>query len=223
MLPRVLASVPCYHAMDPEPLMNFLLASQDSGRAETRGEYSVRWLVGGPKVPTQKVRNISCDTALKGGATHLLFADDDMLISPPNIIGRLLARDKDIIAPLFFRSSGNFDPLVFDIDDKGEPHPILDYPHNELFQVTGGVGTGVMLIKREVLEAIGEPYFFYPENSTRSADLHFCMRAIKKGFQVWCDTSLIVKQMGMAQPIGEANFIEALPKLSVRLDSNNVK
>jgi GT2 family glycosyltransferase len=207
--------------MDPEPLMNFLLVSQESGRAEARGEYSVRWLIGGPKVSTPKVRNISCEAALKGGATHLLFADDDMLLCPPDIIGKLLARDKDIIAPLFFRSSGNFDPLVFNVNGDGEPHPILDYPHNELFQVDGGVGTGVILIKREVIEAIGAPYFFYPENSTRGADLHFCMRAIKKGFQVWCDTSLIVKQMGMAHPIGETDFLKL--SLNGRLDSDNVR
>jgi len=101
----------------------------------------------------ESVRNTSCEAALTGGATHLLFIDDDMLINPPEIIGKLLALDKDIVAPLFFRSSGNFDPLVFNIDDLGEPCPVLNYPTNEPFKVTGGVGTGVMLIKREVLEA----------------------------------------------------------------------
>lgn len=204
---RVLFSVPCYHSMEPEPLMNFLITAQECGKAEAQGLYSVRWLVGGPKVKTQNVRNISCSAALKGGATHLAFADDDMLISPPDIIGRLLEKDKDIIAPLFFRSSGNHDPLVFNLNGDGEPHPIEDYPKNSLFQVTGGVGTGVMLIKREVLEAIGDPWFYYPENSTRSMDLHFCMRAIAKGFSVWCDTSLIVRQMGPRQPIGEEHFL----------------
>lgn len=208
MAPKVLFSVPCYHAMEPEPLMNFLISSQEYGRAEIRGQYSVRWLVGGPKVKTQEVRNISCSAALKGGATHLAFADDDMLLQPPDLLHKLLGRNKDIIAPLFFRSSGNHDPLVFNVNGDGEPHPIMEYPQNELFQVTGGVGTGVMLIKREVLEALGAPWFYYPEHSTRSMDLHFCMRAIEKGFSVWCDTSIIVNQMGPGRPIGERDFMQ---------------
>jgi len=207
--------------MEPEPLMNFMLVSQESGRAEARGEYSVRWLIGGPKVKTENVRNISCVTALKGGASHLLFIDDDMLISPPDIIGKLLALDKDIVSPLFFRSSGNFDPLVFNINGDGEPHPIMNYPQKEVFQVNGGVGTGVMLIKRAVLEAMKPPYFYYPPNTTRGADLHFCMRAIDKGFTVWCDSSLVVNQMGMARPVGEIDFLNM--SLKGKLDSTIVR
>ena len=207
---RVLASIPCYNAMTPEPLMSFLIVSQETGRAEARREYAVRWLVGGPKVQVESVRNTSCEATLKGGATHLLMCDDDMILNPPDIIGKLLALDKDIVAPLFFRSSGNFDPLVFNLDYNGEPSPILDYPQNKLFQVNGGVGTGVMLIKRKVLEAMLAPWFCRPDNHTRGTDLDFCMRAIALGFEVWCDTRIVVKQMGMAQPVGESDFINAL-------------
>lgn len=187
--------------------MNLLIASQETGMAELRGDYKAKWLVGGPKVKIQNVRNISCRAALNGGATHLGFVDDDMLLSPPDIFARLLRHDKDIISPLFFRSGGNHEPLIFNLNGDGEPHPILDYERNALFEVSGGVGTGVMLIKRKVLEAIGEPWFFYPNDSHRGMDIHFCLRAIKLGFKVWCDTSIVVKQMGMASPVGEADFL----------------
>jgi hypothetical protein len=209
---RILCSVPCYHAMDPLPLMHFLDVSQETGRAEAAGKYSVRWLVGGPKVKTQNVRNISCAATLNGGATHLAFVDDDMLLGPRDIFEKLLAHDKDIVAPLFFRSSGNFDPLVFHLNGDGEPHPITDYPKNALFKASGGVGTGVMLIKRAVLERVGDNngWFHYPLDSTRSMDLDFCIRAIGKGFKVWCDSSIIVKQMGLPAPVGEDDFLRAM-------------
>jgi hypothetical protein len=204
---RILAAIPVYHAVDPLPFMHFLNVCQETGRARTAGKYSVKWLVGGPKVKIQKVRNISCKAALDGGASHLAFIDDDMILEPEDIFERLLAHDKDIVSPLFFRSDDNFDPLVFHLNGDGEPHPILDYPKNTLFEVTGGVGTGMMLIKREVLEALGDPWFYFPERSSITMDLDFCLRAIRKGFKVWCDTSLIIKQMGNARPVGEEDFL----------------
>jgi hypothetical protein len=207
---RILCSIPVYHAVDPLPFLQFLDVAQATGLAEAAGKYSVRWLVGGPKVKTQNVRNISCAAAVKGKATHLAFVDDDMILQPSNIFEILLGHDKDIVSPLFFRSSGNFDPLVFHLNGNGEPQPMRDYPKNALFEATGGVGTGVMLIKREVLEALPEPWFFYPQNSNRSMDLDFCLRAIAKGFSVWCDTSIIVKQMGMPKTVGEEDYLRQL-------------
>ncbi|MBF0562597.1 MAG: hypothetical protein HQL37_11370 [Alphaproteobacteria bacterium] len=204
---RILCSVPVYHAVEPLPFAHFLSLSQESGRAEAAGKYEVRWLVGGPKVKTQNVRNTSCRVALDGNATHLAFIDDDMLPEPKDILERLLAHDKDIVAPLFFRSSGNFDPLVFDLDGSGEPVPMLNYPRNALFQVNGGVGTGVMLIKSRVLKAMHDPWFYYLTNSARSMDVHFCIRAISMDFEVWCDSSIIVRQMGLPNPVGEADFL----------------
>lgn len=205
--PRVLVCVPCYSGVDPNPFIRFLIVSQESGRAEAAGKYSVRWMIGGPKVKTQNVRNIACKMALDCAASHLLFVDDDMFLDDKDIVEKLLAHDKAIVAPLFFRSAGNYDPLVFDLDSNGDPTPILDYPKNALVEARGGVGTGVMLIKRQVLEAVKDPWFFYPPNPARSMDLHFCLRAIDLGFQVWCDTSLIVRQLGLPQPVGEDDFL----------------
>ncbi len=213
---RILCSVPTYHAVEPLPFAHFLSVSQESGRAEAVGKYEMRWLVGGPKVKTQIVRNMSCKVALDTDATHLAFIDDDMLPDPKDILERLLAHDVDIVAPLFFRSSGNFDPLVFNLDELGEPMPILDYPRNKLFEVTGGVGTGVILINTRVLRGMCDPWFYYPPNSTRSMDVHFCIRAIGNGFRVWCDSSIIVRQMGLPKPVGEDDFLRSGKVLTAR-------
>jgi hypothetical protein len=49
-IPKILASVPIYNAVTPEPFMFFMVCSQETGRAELRGEYSLRWMATGPKV-----------------------------------------------------------------------------------------------------------------------------------------------------------------------------
>ena len=200
-IPKILASVPIYHAVEPEPFMFFLVCSQETGRAEMRGEYSLRWMATGPKVKIPLVRNISCEQAIKNNADFLAFVDDDMILQPKEIFSILAAHDKDIISPLFFRSSGVIAPLVFEMNG-GEPEPIKSWEKGALIEATGGVGTGVMLIKRQVLEEMGSPWFYYPENSTRSMDVHFCLRAIQLGFKVWCDTSIVCRQMGQARSIG---------------------
>lgn len=213
---RILCCVPSYHAVEPLPFAHFLSLSQECGRAEAAGKYEVRWLVGGPKVKTHVVRDQACHLVLAAKATHLAFIDDDMLPDPKDLFEKLLAHDKDIVAPLFFRSSGNFDPLVFNCNPGGHPEPILDYPKNELFEVSGGVGTGVMLIKAEVIKALGAPWFYYRAGSARSMDLNFCLTAISAGFKVWCDSSIIVRQMGMPHPVGEADFLRKDRVLTAR-------
>lgn len=208
--PRILCSIPTYHAVDPHPFLKFLEVAQEAGRAEAAGKYAVRWQVGGPKIKTQNVRNQACKTVLEGGATHLAFVDDDMLLEPKEIFERLLAHDKDIVSPLFFRTEGDYEPLVFQVNGDGIPRPTLDYPKNSLFEVNCGVGTGVMLIKKEVLEALGDPWFFYPSSAALGMDIHFCQRAIQKGFKVWCDTSIVVRQMAIPKPVGEEEFLRRM-------------
>jgi glycosyltransferase involved in cell wall biosynthesis len=206
MSKRILAAVPVYHAVDPRPFIHFLLTSQHTGMVEAQGGPVVRWSVYGPKSDILIARNQACGVAMNGGADFLAFVDDDMLIHPVDIFHRLAAHNVDIVAPLFFRSDGDNAPLLFDLADDGRPMPVFDYPQNTLYRVSYGVGTGVMMVKREVLEKIGSPWFYRPEGSSTSFDLYFCKRAIDLGFKVYCDTSIKVKQMGNAKPVGEEDF-----------------
>jgi hypothetical protein len=203
--PRILACVPTYHAVDPAPFLHFMIVSQETGRAEARGQYAVRWMAGGPKVKLLRVRNGACKQALDIGASHLLLVDDDMLLNPADIIGRLLQADKDIVGPLFFRSDGNYDPLVFRLGSDDVFWPIFDYPQKQLFKVDA-IGGGVMLIRRRVLETLHDLWFVPAPDGSASTDLPFCRKVTQAGFEVWCDSSMPVLQMGLPQPPGERNF-----------------
>lgn len=52
------------------------------------------------------------------------------------------------------------------------------------------LGTGCMLIKREVLEAVGYPWFKCHDKSPGGEDFYFCERAKEAGFSVWGDFSV---------------------------------
>lgn len=199
--PRVICNVPVYHGMDPLPLMHFLVFSQETGRAEAAGKYKLKWNVGGPKTKVHLIRNTACDFTIVGQATHLMLIDDDMC-PQSNLVEHLLSLDLPIVAPIFFRDNG--DPLAFKWDDAGRRIPISDYPVDQVFEAPAGVGTGVMLIKREVIEAVGKPYFGTGDDS----DLDFCCKAAGKGFKTYCDSRVLVLQMGKASPIGKAQWDE---------------
>lgn len=52
------------------------------------------------------------------------------------------------------------------------------------------LGTGCMLIKREVLEAVGYPWFKCHEGTPGGEDFYFCERAKEHGYGVWGDFSV---------------------------------
>lgn len=198
--PRIIGSVPVYTAMTPMPLMYFLSLSQETGRADAQGRYKLRWIVGGPKTQTHIIRNAACAVVLQSGATHLLLIDDDMCPTA-DIIDNLLLLDLPIVSPIFFRDNG--DPLVFDWDPVTPKRvSMTNYPVDQVFEAPAGVGTGVMLIKRQVIEAIDGPCFGVGEYS----DLDFCAKAAAVGFKSYCDSRILVRQMGKPEPIGSSQW-----------------
>jgi GT2 family glycosyltransferase len=206
--PKVLVTIPVYQSVEALPYMTHLLFSQQTGKAEAMGKYKVRFNVGGPGVRCPLVRNGGVEIALTGGGDFLFFVDDDMLIQP-DILERLLEIDKPIATPIFFRSGGNNAPLVYDIDSStGEPVNMTNYPVDQVFEAPGGCGTGVMLIKREVFEALDAPYFYYPQDTRYGMDLLFCRRAREKGFATYCDSRILVEQMDNPQPVGRRQWTE---------------
>jgi hypothetical protein len=202
--PRVLCNVPVYTAVTPIPFINFMVFSQETGKAETAGKYKVKWNVGGPQTNVSMIRNIACKIAIEGGATHLFLVDDDMLL-PSGILEYLLGLDKPIVSPVFFRDDG--DPLVFEWAN-GMRVPMVNYPIDKLFEAPAGTGTGIMLIKTEVLKSMESPWF----DTGYQLDLEFCHRAEEKGFKTYCDSRVMVQQMGKPEPVGKKQWDERKAK-----------
>jgi hypothetical protein len=122
---------------------------------------------------------------------------DDHVFEPRTLI-RLLERDADVIAPICTGRAPPFGLMHFaetlsnteyrrriqieELPDDGEPFEV---------EVTGSL----TLIKREVLEAVGDPWF-RTSAETYNEEFDFCDRVREVGFKVMVDPSVAVGHIG---------------------------
>ena len=117
---------------------------------------------------------------------------------------RLLAHDLDIVAPLCSRRGPPFSLVAFDYqqgeDELGRPlYHALQYdelPEHGLVPVTAA-GTAGMLVKRHVLEAIGNPWFENSDGRTQNEDIEFCRKAVDAGYQIHVDVDTSIGHIGV--------------------------
>jgi hypothetical protein len=173
-----------------------------------------------------RARNSLAYDFLASDATHLLFIDADIGFRPDDI-PEMVRRDVDICCGLYPKKEIHWQ-RVADAVARGVPTPELkehtgtfvvnlvnnertEVKMNELLEIDNG-GTGFMLIKREVFEALADKVPEYnndmylavdterkpkiikeffatsidPESNNRllSEDYHFCKLARKHGFKV---------------------------------------
>jgi len=136
--------------------------------------------------------NKSCRAVLESDAEWLWLMDDDHIMDQ-DILLNLLERDVDIVTPLYLRRVAPFDPVVH--SDEGQDYYRYNFKYlsgkSGCVDITesGTMPTGGMLIRRNVLEAMKDPWFEHgkidPEYG--SWDLYFCAKAVKAGFKLHLD------------------------------------
>lgn len=138
--------------------------------------------------------------AIQAGATHLLFADADMIF-PYDTIPKLLAHGKEIVGVRYhkreFPLSWVYKPLAngAELEDS-------------LFKVAH-VGTGLLLIDLSIFEKLGKPseeggrptpWFNFGRDSqgalAMGEDVWFCNVARDAGYDVWVDPTLKIGHIG---------------------------
>lgn len=123
-----------------------------------------------------------------------LQADDHTF--KPDLLFRLLDHDADIVAPLCVRRSAPHHLVIgkeTTVEDEptGRTYPaydamaLADVP-DEPFTVEIA-GTGGMLIRRHVLEAVGFPYFESTDGLYLNEDIEFSRKARAAGLQILVD------------------------------------
>lgn len=163
-----------------------------------------------------KARNACVVEALRTNADYLMFVDDDNPI-PPDTLELMLADDQDIVVA----------PILGRVPDRQGRHPLCAF-YSRTVEVDGkplrlyynidrlrdagplhrvdAAGTGCMLIKRQVLQALfakhrdhifefGDIRFSQKitvdgveyDRRTMSEDCEFCERAVDAGFEIWLD------------------------------------
>lgn len=146
-----------------------------------------------------EARNQIVRDFLATDADKLLMVDTDMTWTPQDVVD-LASMDVDIAAAAYMFDLQNLDAAV-DIPDLG-PTSIVADPLPDVPGEVDFAGTGFMVIKREVFEAIGEKWFNHltidrPEAQGKDQDgwwlwedWSFCKRSRDAGFHIWLNPSV---------------------------------
>ena len=161
-------------------------------------------------------RNSLVKTALEIKADYLLFVDADMRF-PKDTLKILMAHDKDIIGVNATTRSEPVKPtaknIVLQEDGLVDWMPIYSNVKSGIEKVDG-IGCGVMLIKRKVVEDIEMPYFYFEQlgnNKILGEDIYFCIKAKDAGVDTWVDHDLSKQIKHIGQYVYGWHNIE-LPK-----------
>lgn len=117
--------------------------------------------------------------------THILFVDSDVL-PRHNTLDRLLDLDKDIVTGVYPMTTRK--GLSWSVIRDRDFVEIEELPDNPFKVKT--CGFGIILVKIEVFEKLEWPYWkntFRPGEIIKGEDVYFCEKAIKAGFDIWCD------------------------------------
>ncbi len=193
-------------------------------RAEAHRVGPTIGVISGPKI--DDARNKIVHAFLEETeATHLLMVDTDQVLRR-DTISRLLEADKDIVGGLIFIGASGVSPIrpnvVVSVPVGEGPEwtmePLWEYPTDTVVQVAG-VGAACMMVTREVYEKVlvarGDqhplPWFAHGMHKgiQIGEDIAFCLTAQKIGFEVWCDTGLVIPHV-KPRFIDEATYVISL-------------
>lgn len=144
----------------------------------------------------------------------IMFLDSDQTV-PPETIPRLLSHNLPIVGGLYFFKDPMAKPLCYDrqpdFNARAFYRPQVEKVYKfllerteelnsstEITRVLSGndglwpcdaIGTGCLLVRREVFEKVPYPWFSFCEGGTE--DLYFCRKAKKYGYEVYVDANLL--------------------------------
>ncbi len=140
-------------------------------------------------------RDEMAKAALVSGCHYLFMIDDDM-IAEDDLFEKLVALQKDIVAPLAFTRNFPHKPVMYSCRsgwdsvaqcDTFTNFAVMKYPRNKLVECDA-VGFGAVLINVNCFRTMPQPWFMNPNKT--GEDISFCYEAKKYGFSTWMDTRI---------------------------------
>ncbi len=162
-------------------------------------EGSSRLRLGGPNCDEGRNRALRL---IDPETRWVLFLDDDQAFDS-DILIRMLSRmhsrpDIDALTGWYVKKTPPFSPVLFGelIDDPNFLYGQLTLDElieakkkNDLVQVSA-TGGGMLLVKRETLDKVGDPWFVPGPARNWGGDIGFCDLLEKRGLKLWCDLTL---------------------------------
>lgn len=143
-------------------------------------------------------RNALVDAHLKGQSGYSIFFDADMAF-PQQVINQLLSHNKDIVGGAYYQRQYPYYPHIYEIlGDMSFPRSkrvVAIHP----FMKADAIGTGCLLVKRNVYEKLGDNPFrlvYVNGDNLVGEDIGFCILAKENGFEVNVDTTMDIAHVG---------------------------
>ena len=150
-------------------------------------------------------------TRRRPDADSVLFADDDVVL-PRETLEKLLSHKVDIVGALCTKRVDPPEPVHRQwVEEVQDFAVVLKWPVGKLIEVDG-LGTGVMLLSRRVIEDVARAYhpdqyektgngFWFkflqsPRGNEWGEDMSFCFKAARLGYKIHVDTSIYPLHMG---------------------------
>jgi GT2 family glycosyltransferase len=205
---RVCIGIPCFQGVSFEVLDDYMRLMFYLGR-RTEHEY---FLAVKGKSEQFRARNAIVKAALEKGCDYLLMLDDDHIIdtdrgmgpsSRYGFIDKLIKHLEDdpkrgIVGALYYQRGGDTWP-VFMYEQDGAPFFAHNSEVSGRMQKVAVTGGGCMMINMKVFDKIDEPWFA-PEHEY-GTDIQICKQVRAKGFEVWCDTSIVIGHLKLEREI----------------------
>lgn len=139
-------------------------------------------------------REMLCQTALDYKSDFIVMIDDDM-ITPHDLVYKLIEHNQDIVAALAFTRNPPHHPVIYQTVEGYDPvvrvqygknTTVRNYPRNTLVECDA-VGFGAVAIKCDLLRKMNKPWFMGCPGA--GEDITFCYNAKKVGGRVFMDTA----------------------------------
>ena len=133
----------------------------------------------------RQARDYECEYTGKP-FTHLLWLDDDMLFGPDLAVWLAQHADLDMVSAVYYGRTERHLPVAYlhdKTDDEHRHFPLVGVP--EALCRVDAVGFGALLMRRDVLDRVPEPWFTLDWRS--GEDIAFCVEAKKAGIEIYLD------------------------------------
>lgn len=130
------------------------------------------------------VRQLLAETFLSGDCEYLFFVDDDQVLQPDTVM-QLVNDDVPVVSALILQRSKPFLPTAYVANGETlSPLDLTSVSEDALVRCDG-LGTGAVLIRRDVFALLEPPFFKYTEDL--SEDLYFSNQCRDKEIPMYVD------------------------------------
>jgi len=211
MKARITIGIPCYYGVSFETLNDYMSFAYYLGRRYQEYEF---FLAIKGKSEQFRARNAIVKAMLQTDSDYLLMLDDDHVIDfehelVPSVkyeflkalIGHLEEDPKKgIVGALYVQRGGDCSPVIMS-ELNGNFYFLTPQEVSGGLQEVAVTGGGCMLLRRNVLEKIKEPWFEPESEAGFGTDIQICKKVRKLGYSVWCDTAIAIGHVKLEREV----------------------